>query len=563
MRQATTAILASIGTTLVGWGSVRAGEPAPSKHIIVPGVGVGDFKLGMSKDHVLKKLGKPEAIHWRRKDYTLRDLPARYRMDYRRISFEIIDNVIQKIMVTGPSYTFANGLKVGDSEDKIKQAFGDNSDEDDHDFIYRDKKLRFSVDRKSETVIEIMVFQTAPHHDPLPGPLVFPKIDRRPPPDNDNQPEKKPFLQRLFSTGGLPKYDPERGERDLQGRDLSKLDLRHSIDDLLHASFDDRTVWPPADKMPSDFDQSKIMELGKNPGLGVRRLHKKGITGRGVRIAILDAPLFVDHQEYADRLQLYEEIHIDIGSSRSMHGSAVASIAVGKTVGVAPGAELFYIAPGFSFDWEEGGGPTLRYVVQGIHRLLEINEQLPEGKKIRAISISKGWRQSNKEFGLIAEAVQKARDAGILFVCVMTELHHKGCSLDGLGRSPLADPDDLKSYERGWFYVNFEEYWAGHVSASEGHIWAPMDSRTTASHEGMDEYVFCRKGSMSWAVPYVAGVYALAAQADPGITPERFWALAARTGRPLEVEHEGARRSVGSIIDPVRLIHSLEARKGE
>jgi hypothetical protein len=94
---------------------------------------------------------------------------------------------------------------------------------------------------------------------------------------------------------------------DLRGCDLSKLDLRNSINDLLYASFDDRTVWPVPNRMPSDFDSKRIMELGKNPGLGVHSLHKRGITGRGVGIAILDQPLLVDHQEYGDRLRLYEE----------------------------------------------------------------------------------------------------------------------------------------------------------------------------------------------------------------------------------------------------------------
>jgi hypothetical protein len=51
-----------------------------------------------------------------------------------------------------------------------------------------------------------------------------------------------------------------------------------------------------------------------------------------------------------------------------------------------------------------------------------------------------------------------------------------------------------------------------------------MDSRTTASPGATDQYVFYGIGGMSWAVPYIAGVYALAVQVDPAITPERFWA---------------------------------------
>ena len=137
---------------------------------------------------------------------------------------------------------------------------------------------------------------------------------------------------------------PNPFQVDLRARDLSKLDLRGSLDDLMYATFDDKTVWPAPDQMPTGFDWQKIMELGRNPGLGVRRLHEKGITGRGVKIAIIDQPLLVDHQEYAGRVRLYEEIDLQGQPKPAMHGAAVASIALGKTVGVAPEAELYYIA---------------------------------------------------------------------------------------------------------------------------------------------------------------------------------------------------------------------------
>jgi subtilisin family serine protease len=88
------------------------------------------------------------------------------------------------------------------------------------------------------------------------------------------------------------------------------------------------------------------MELGKNPGLDIRQLHEQGITGRGVGIAIIDQTLLVDHQEYVNQLRLYEEGSDIQGGwlQTQMHGPAVASIAVGKTTGVAPEADLFYIA---------------------------------------------------------------------------------------------------------------------------------------------------------------------------------------------------------------------------
>ena len=330
----------------------------------------------------------------------------------------------------------------------------------------------------------------------------------------------------------------------------------------MYADFDDRTVWPAPNRMPSDFDWKKVMELGKNPGLGVRGLHKKGITGRGVKVAILDQPLLVDHQEYAERLRLYEEIDLQGRTDPSFHGAAVASITLGKTVGVAPEAELYYIAQ-WNVDWDKGTD-SLRTLARGIHRMLEVNEQLPKDNKIRVISISRGWTPSHKDYKEITEAVQKAQAAGMLVVCSGIESVHEGFDFGVLGRSPLADPEVFESYEPGLFLA--KHFRARRSSPSDRSspsgvsFSVPMDSRTTASETGSNEYVFHRIGGYSWAIPYIAGVYALAVQVDPAITPERFWALAVQTGRTIELNYNGETMPLGPIIDPVALISTLQKK---
>ena len=151
----------------------------------------------------------------------------------------------------------------------------------------------------------------------------------------------------------LPKFDPTRpwDSADLRSRDASDLDLRGLSAELALGQFDGYTVWPPNERLPNDFDPGRVLELGKNPGLGIRGLHAQGITGRGIRIGIVDQTLLTRHVEYAAQLRWYEELAGPQSTPSEMHGPAVASIAVGKTVGVAPEAELFYIGyqpgPGF------------------------------------------------------------------------------------------------------------------------------------------------------------------------------------------------------------------------
>jgi len=303
--------------------------------------------------------------------------------------------------------------------------------------------------------------------------------------------------------------------------------------DLQYAIFDDDTVWPKAIQMPEEFDPKKIMELGKNPGLGVRTLHKSGITGKGVGVAIIDQPLLTEHIEYADSLRLYEENNIRDGTHSSMHGAAVASIAVGKTVGVAPDADLYYIA---TWDLTRDDNPRYNFVfrAQSIRRLLEINRQLPANRKIRVISNSVGWSPSQEGYDEITAACEEAKAAGIFVVsCGIIEPY--GFDFGGLGRHPLANPDSFESYGPCLDWAKI--FYNSAPGRDSDALWVPEDSRATASFTGGDEYVFYRQGGASWCAPYIAGIYALAAQVDPDITPERFWNLALKTGRTIELEH--------------------------
>ncbi len=131
---------------------------------------------------------------------------------------------------------------------------------------------------------------------PLPAQLGLPMISRQP----------GPVDFRRGASAALPDADGA-GVRDLRGRNLSSLDLRGASSALRMANFDDRTRWPVGGRMPADFDWTRVMDIGKNPGLGVRQLHAQRITGREIGIGIVDNPLLTDHAEYRERLQWYEE----------------------------------------------------------------------------------------------------------------------------------------------------------------------------------------------------------------------------------------------------------------
>jgi hypothetical protein len=88
-------------------------------------------------------------------------------------------------------------------------------------------------------------------------------------------------------------------------------------------------------------------------------------------------------------------------------------------------------------------------------------------------------------------------------------------------------------------------------------LLVPMDCRTTAGPCGKEDYVFYSEGGWSWVVPYLAGLFVIACQVEPAITPERFWAEGLRTGTTVTFEHEGKPRELATVVQPVALIDAL------
>lgn len=344
----------------------------------------------------------------------------------------------------------------------------------------------------------------------------------------------------------FPTYNPNLNEVwqvDLRSKDLTNFDLSDRLNDLLHASFDDKTQWP--DKIPGEFNPQMLMELGKNPGLGIRELHKRGITGKGVGIAIIDQTLLVDHIEYKEQLKLYEEIH-SMGEHAAMHGPAVASIAVGKSVGVAPEADLYYIAEthgtfdrGGRFEWD------LSWLAQSIDRIVEINKMLAAGEKIRVISISLGIVGFNG-YNQVLDSINKASEEGIYTVYVESDPYF------GLGRDPLKSPDDITSFTKADLWKN-KKY-------GSSKLLVPMDNRCTASPTGVEDYVFYSGGGLSWTAPYIAGLYALTCQVKPDITPDIFWREALDTTDAIALDG-GKQEELSKIVNPTRLIERIEKIK--
>lgn len=338
---------------------------------------------------------------------------------------------------------------------------------------------------------------------------------------------------------------------DVRGFDLSTNDLS-VVENQNELTFSTNTIWPV--QLPQGFDPQRLLKENQNPGLGIRALHESGVKGSGVGIAILDQALLLEHEQYKDNLMYYEQIHC-VNERAQMHGSAVASIAVGKTVGVAPGAKLYYIAETHGHFTEDGYDFDASIIADSILRVLEINRHLPTQEKIRVISISRGYSREDKGYEELTDAIAQADKENIFVITTSTQLYY-GIPLFGMGRDYESSPDNFSSYlPADWIAEKFYT----DPNAFADLFLAPMGSRTVAACTGPVDYELSHEGGLSWAIPWWAGFYALCCEVRPEITPQEFLRLLAETSITVDLPHENKTYAFGKIVNPAAMMEKLSS----
>ncbi|MCL2772975.1 MAG: S8 family serine peptidase [Oscillospiraceae bacterium] len=297
---------------------------------------------------------------------------------------------------------------------------------------------------------------------------------------------------------------------DVRNMDLRNYDFSDFGNSMFNLTFNEKTIFPPKDKLPSDdkFQPDAIMEAGKNPGLGVRALHDQGITGKGVSVAIIDQAMTINHPEYNGKIIQY----VNLGNTKStvsFHGPLVTSLLVGGNIGTAPGAKVYYYAT----ERYIGDKGDALAIVEAIDMIIETNKSLPDSEKIRVISISAaptllgdGTRVPYTNGDQYLEGVKRAKEAGILVLDASVEN-----GIIGACRYDFENPEDVT-------LCKGTNYWG------KKEILAPMCYRTVAeeSIEGEYSYVHLGDGGLSSAIPYAAGVLAMGWQVNPKLTPDEI-----------------------------------------
>lgn len=288
-------------------------------------------------------------------------------------------------------------------------------------------------------------------------------------------------LNPVKSQDGVDAYGEYRLGSVLENRDISDNPaLAYSLTYL------DTTRFP--DTMPAAYDPEALLEWGKNPGLNVDVLHALGYTGKGAVIAYVDQPAG-EHPEYTG-----ENLHYtnNTDTEYSMHGPGVLSLLMGDTIGTAPEAEVYYYAHAA---WEMDQATN----AECLYQLIEQNKSLPEGKKITMVGFSDNITTDKTNIQEIRDAVKACEEAGIMVWF---------CGEYGAASFlPLTDKDNFSNVIRDYWYTGTPEL-----------VFVPTAGRTFASLDETARYSYTYNGGLSWAMPYVLGIYAIVHEIDPSLT---------------------------------------------
>lgn len=484
-------------------------------------------RKGTTAEDVIRQLGEPEKYLWGRQTFSKANLPETYILGYAKgLSVMVSGGLVAELRseLPGPGFTWQGKLRLGSSLDDVLETLGP----------------------PSETVVgKPLAFAAKVLYKDCDGKKGYCYYSR---PDQSIRLFFRDYkVCALFVTldaeGGGESFmaatpiKEVKEYQDVRYKDMTKLDLSDRAGLPATLWFNQKTTWPKS--LPAAVDPDRFLSGAMNPGLGIRKLHQDGLTGKGVNVAIIDQPLYQDHPEFAGKVAAYHDVGCQ--SESSMHGPAVLSLLVGAKCGTAPDARVYFVAaPSWTAD--------TTYQAKALDWIVEQNAKLPAKEKIRVVSISGAPSGPGSPFKKHTElwdpACERAERVGIL---VLDCTGHHG--FIGPCYYEASDPENVACCKAG-----FPSRPAADGMPGKGtRLLVPCSPRTTAEEyvKGDCSYQYCGQGGLSWSIPYCAGVLALGWQARPDLTAQQMRELLFKSAHQTA---DGWR-----IINPPEFIRMVQA----
>lgn len=295
--------------------------------------------------------------------------------------------------------------------------------------------------------------------------------------------------------------------RDLSNCDLSTLDEKH----FLKLAFNSSTIFPSNDKMPQGVCTNQILEFGKNPMLGIKKLNKEGYDGFGISVATIDFG-FQDfnHTEFNGSDIEIIDLFGDTGSH--YHPDGVLSNLCGQNIGVAPKVKVYH--------YNTYMGRSEKVDKATLIILQDILNKVQNNIKIRAVNISAPLLRNNSLIKAYNDQEKNRLKEVFLqpFLEIINKLKQVGCEVitsDRFGQDfSCCDINFIdKKLTKPDFYKNSD--YIDKVSFVSGGKVIPE----FATKKG---YKYEPVGCFSWSIPQAVGMYALALQVNKNLTWKDF-----------------------------------------
>lgn len=274
--------------------------------------------------------------------------------------------------------------------------------------------------------------------------------------------------------------------------------------------------------------QTQTVDWGTNV-LGIPEIHGMGITGKNVRVAVIDTGIDKNHPDLIGAIIDIVNVTGENMAYTNGHGIGCAGVIGARNnekgvLGAAPDCQIIGIKA-----MRESGGGSIAEIVRGIRVAIERN--------VHVINLSLGASVGDSE---LQKAVEDAVSAGIYVVCSAGNAGQDN-SVVYPARYPVT-------------YAVGATNQSGNVSAFSSRGWevdiaAPGERiLTTWKNRG-----YARVSGTSFSAPYVSGLFALFIEAELYITHDRLKATA------IDIEEPGQDIKSGhGLINGVRFIKNYQ-----
>ena len=266
--------------------------------------------------------------------------------------------------------------------------------------------------------------------------------------------------------------------------------------------------------------------------LGISDIHKAGFKGDGIKIAVIDTAVDVNHPDLdRTRIKILNATGEPIGRKYNGHGTSTCSIIAAKddtngVIGVAPNAQIIAIK-----GLQRDGTGSLTVVANAVK--MAINE----GVDIINMSLSSSYITK-----LLKAQVERALKKGIIVIC-----SSGNTGKDNNVQFPAALPGTIAVGS-----INRSRRVSSFTSKGDSiNISAPGELITVAYRKGG----YGKMSGTSFSAPFVTGIVALLLQAKGKMTPAEVMKLVTETAE--DILDDGWDASSGSgIIDAKKLVLS-------